>query len=159
MIGRVLAPWGIRGQMRVKPLTDFPERFSPGQVVHFEGRAVSVEKSHQMGRTIILKLETIDTVEDSERLRGHFLEIRASETHPLPPDQYYQFQVLGMEVWTDEGDLLGKVGEILPTGSNDVYVVPGRRGEILIPAIEDVVKEVDLERGRITVHVIEGLLS
>lgn len=158
VIGRVLAPWGVRGQMKVEPMTDFPERFSPGQVVYFEGSPFSVEKSHQIGRNVILKLATIDTIEESETLRGRFLEVEASSIQPLPPGQYYQFQVQGMEVWTEDGEPLGKVHEILPTGSNDVYVVRGRRGEILVPAIEDVVKEVDPERGRITVHVIEGLL-
>ena len=77
---------------------------------------------------------------------------------PLPPGQYYQFQLMGLEVWTSDGKRLGQVAEILPTGSNDVYVVQGEDGELLIPAIEDVVKSVGLETGRITVELIEGLL-
>lgn len=66
---------------------------------------------------------------------------------------------MGLEVWTTEGELLGKIARILPTGSNDVYVVPSRHGELLIPAIEDVVKSVDLEKGCVVIELIEGLLQ
>lgn len=157
-IGRVLASWGIRGQVKVQVMTDFPERFCPGQVVYLAGRPLSIEKSHRVGKNIVLKLACIDTVEESAKLRGQLLEVEVSQVPPLPEGQYYHFQMLGMEVWTVEGELLGSVSEILPTGSNDVYVVRGKRGEILVPAIEDVVKEVDLGQRRITVEVIEGLL-
>ncbi|MBI2909358.1 MAG: 16S rRNA processing protein RimM [Chloroflexi bacterium] len=157
-VGRVLAPWGIRGQMKIEPMTDFPERFAPGQGLYSQGRAVTVEKSHRLGRYVVLKLVGVDTVEESESFRGRLLEVKASEVKPLAPGQYYHFQLVGLGVWTDEGEFLGEVREVMETGSNDVYVVDAPRGEILIPAIEDVVKEVDLERRRITVQVIEGLL-
>jgi 16S rRNA processing protein RimM len=81
-----------------------------------------------------------------------------SQLRPLPKDEYYQYQLLGLEVWTTGGELLGRIANILPTGSNDVYIVPSRHGELLIPAIEDVVKSVELERGRIVIEVINGLL-
>ncbi|MFH1485526.1 MAG: ribosome maturation factor RimM [Chloroflexota bacterium] len=157
-IGRVLAPWGIRGQMKVEAMTDFPERFLPGHSVYLMGKLFTIEDSRQTNKSIILKLVTIDTVEDSEKLRGQLLEVKLNEIPPLPPDQFYHFQVLGMKVFTEGGELLGEVREIMPTGSNDVYVVHGNRGEILIPAVDDVVKEMDMEQGRIIVEVIEGLL-
>jgi len=98
-------------------------------------------------------------VEDATELRGQFLEVPQSQIRPLPNGEYYQFQLLGLEVWTTEGELLGRIAHILPTGSNDVYVVPSKHGELLIPAIEDVVISIDLEKGRIVIELIEGLLQ
>jgi 16S rRNA processing protein RimM len=85
------------------------------------------------------------------------LEIPQTKLRPLPEDQYYQFELMGLEVWTTAGKLLGQITDILPTGSNDVYVVHGERGELLIPAIEGVVKCVEPERGRVIVELIKGL--
>lgn len=158
-VGRVVAPWGVRGDIKVEVMTDFPDRFSPQEKVYIEGRAVTIERSRWHQGRVILKLAAIDSVEDAEGLRDRFLEVPQSQLRPLPKDEYYQFQLLGLEVWTTEGELLGQIARILPTGSNDVYVVPSRHGELLIPAIEDVVKSVDLERGRIIIEVIAGLLQ
>lgn len=159
VIGRVVAPWGLKGEVKVEVMTDFPDRFSPWEEVHIDGRLMTIESSRWHKGRAILKLVEVDSVEAAQRLRGRFLEIPSSKLRPLPEDQYYQFQLIGLEVWTTEGELLGKIAQILPTGSNDVYVVPSRHGELLIPAIEDVVKSVDLEKGRIVIELIEGLLQ
>lgn len=158
-VGRVVAPWGVRGEIKVEVMTDFPDRFSPQEEVYIEGRAMTIERSRWHRGRVILKLATIDSVDDAEELCGRFLEVPQSQLRPLPKDEYYQFQLLGLEVWTTEGELLGRIARILPTGSNDVYEVPSKGGELLIPAIEDVVKSVDLQGGRIVVEVIEGLLQ
>lgn len=144
--------------MKVEVLTDFPDRFEPEGRVYMQGRALTIESCKWHRGRAILKLTTTDSVEDAEKLRGRLLEVPRAELHTLPQDQYYQFQLLGLEVWTTGGELLGRIDRILPTGSNDVYVVPREEGEVLIPAIEDVVKSVDLESGRITIETIEGLL-
>ena len=158
VVGRVLAPWGARGEIKVEVMTDFPDRFSPQAEVHIDGRPMTIERSRWHRGRVILKLATIDSVEAAQELGGRFLEVPQSQLRPLPKDEYYQFQLLGLEVWTTEGELLGRIAHILPTGSNDVYVVPSGHGELLIPAIEDVVKSVDLERGSIVIEVIKGLL-
>lgn len=158
-VGRVVATWGMRGDIKVEVMTDFPDRFSPQEKVYIKGRAVTIERSRWHRGRVILKLAAIDSVEDAEGLRGRFLEVPQSQLRQLPKGEYYQFQLLGLEVWTTEGELLGQIAHILPTGSNDVYVVPSRHGELLIPAIEDVVKSVDLKRGRIVIEVIAGLLQ
>lgn len=105
----------------------------------------------------ILKLRGIDTREDAEGLAGVELEVPTEDVPPLPDGSYYHFQILDMEVWTSAGELLGIVVDILITGSNDVYVVRGGDREILVPALEDVVLEVDVEGGRLTVDLPEGL--
>ncbi len=87
------------------------------------------------------------------------LEIPISRLRPLPDGEYYQFQLLGLEVWTIAGELLGTISDILPTGSNDVYVVRSDTGEMLIPAIEDVVKAVELDKGRLVIELMPGLVQ
>jgi 16S rRNA processing protein RimM len=159
VVGRVVAHWGARGEIKVEMMTDFPDRFSPQEEVYIDGQPMTIVRSRRHQGRVILKLATIDSVEAAQALRGRFLEVPQSQLRPLPKDEYYQFQLLGLEVWTIEGELLGQIAHILPTGSNDVYIVPSRHGELLIPAIEDVVKSVDLEKGRIVIEVIEGLLQ
>ena len=106
----------------------------------------------------VLKLSGIDDRNESETLRGKLLEVPESELMRLPQDTYFQHQIVGLEAVTTDGRKLGTIAEILQTGSNDVYVVKGER-EHLIPAIGDVVKEVDLEAGRLVVDAIPGLLD
>jgi 16S rRNA processing protein RimM len=158
-VGRVIAPWGSRGEVKVEVLTDFPDRFEPEGRVYIEGRALTIESCKWHRGRAILKLTTTDSVEDAQKLRGQLLEVPISELHPLPQDQYYQFQLLGLEVWTTEGEHLGRIARILPTGSNDVYVVPREKGEVLVPAIEDVVKSIDIDNGRMTIEAVKGLLA
>lgn len=158
-IGQVLAPWGLEGKLKVEVITDFPHRLSPRSQLYVDRQPVTIAgTSWQKGKAII-KLEGIDSVEQAEELRGKTLEIHRRQLETLPEGQYYHFQLIGLEVWTTEGKRLGKVIRVLSAPSNDNYVVGGEKGEILIPAIEDVVKSVDLESGRITIEAIEGLLD
>ena len=158
-VGRVVAPWGLKGEMKVEVMTDFPDRFSPLEEVYIDGQPVSIERGRWHKGRVILKLASVDNIDAVEKLRGRFLEIPQSRLRPLPEDHYYQFQLMGLEVWTTEGERLGQIADILPSASNDVYVVRGNHDELLIPAIEDVVKSVELESGRIIVQLIEGLLQ
>ena len=93
------------------------------------------------------------------QVAGHSVETERSQDDPLPEGQYYHYQIIGLQVRTTQGELLGSITEILTGKSNDNYIVQGDQGEILIPAIEDVIKSVDLEQGCITIEAIEGLLS
>jgi 16S rRNA processing protein RimM len=158
-IGQVLASWGRKGQLRVEVITDFPHRLTPHSVVYVDRRPITIVGTNWHKGKAIIKLEGIDSVDDAEGLRGKALEIHHSQLENLPEGQYYHFQLIGLEVWTTEGERLGKVTKILSSLSNDNYVVSGEKGEILIPAIEDVVKSVDLESGKITIEAIEGLLE
>jgi len=158
IVGYILAPWGIRGEVKVEVVTDFPERFAPRKIVYLNARPLEIESCHPHKQHLVVKLATIDSVEDAEKLRGQDLTIPRSELYPLPEGQYYTFQIIGLKVVTTEGKLLGRITEIMTTGSNDVYIVEGKRGEILIPAIEDVVKSIDLAKGKMVIEAIEGLL-
>ena len=157
-IGRVVAPWGIRGEVKVEVLTDFPDRFSCGEILYLQGRAVTIKSSRYRGNTAILKLDTIDSRNSAELIRGASLEVPFTELKPLPKGEYYRFQLIGLEVCSTEGKSLGKISNVMPTGSNDVYEVSTETGSFLIPAIDDVVKSIDLDKGRMTIQIIKGLL-
>jgi 16S rRNA processing protein RimM len=158
-IGKILSPRGTGGQFRVQVATDFPERFSPSSEVYIDGRPVLIESVDWHRGQAIVKLASVDTVEAAVKLRGQLLEIHHSQLKTLPEGQYYHFQLIGLEVRTVRGDRIGEITDILTMTSNDTYVVRGDRGEILIPAIEDVVKSVDLEAGLLVIEPMKGLLG
>ena len=157
-VGRVLGLWGRQGELKVEPLTDFPERFAVGRTVYVEGVAYTIERCRwQKGRAYV-KLSGVDSAAAAGALRQCLVQVPEDELTPLSEGEYYQFQILGLKVRTTEGQWLGEVTQIIGTGSNDVFVVRGQVGELLIPALDDVVKAIDLERGWMEVEPVEGLL-
>jgi 16S rRNA processing protein RimM len=159
IIGYVLAPWGNKGKLKVKTATDFPQRFTPSATVYVNRQLTTIDGTEWHKGNAIIKLSTIDSLDSAEKLKGQPLEIHHSQLKSLPEGQYYQFQLIGLEVWTTSGELLGTIADILTAESNDNYIVRGARGEVLIPAIEDVVKSIDLKEGCITIEPVEGLLT
>ena len=157
--GKVLAPWGNKGKLKVEVATDFPQRFAPSSKIYINRQPMTIDSTSWHKGKAIIKVNTIDSIEDAEKLRGQLVEIHHSQLHTLPEGQYYHFQLIGLEVWTTQGELLGNITEILSTPSNDNYVVSGAKREILIPAIEDVIKSIDLDKGRLVIEPIEGLLN
>lgn len=158
-VGRILTTLGVRGKLKVKIETDFPQRFSPGVTVYINRQPITINSTEWHRGNLVIKLDSVDSIENAQKLCGKTLEIPQSQLQPLPEGQYYHFQLIGLEVWTTHGERLGKVNEILTAAGNDNYVVHGPKGEVLIPAIEDVIKSVDLDKRRITIEPIEGLLS
>ena len=157
LVGVVVGPWGFDGEVRVLAETDNPRRFSKDSRMLANGRAMRVEQCRWHKGFALVRFTGIDTREDAQGLQGVSLEVPLDEVESLAPDSYYHFQVLDMQVWTREGEYLGVVEDILDTGSNDVYVVRGGEREVLIPALEDVVVDVDTDTGRMTVDLPEGL--
>ena len=158
VVGQVIRPWGTRGQVKIEVLSDFPQRFRPGVRLLIGDRSYLCEAVTRPPKSLVLKLQGVESPEEAGELRGALLEVPIAEAEPLPEDSYYYYQVLGLEVYTTGGDHLGQVTDILPTGSNDVYVVQGPRGEVLVPAIAEVITALDLEAGRITIEPLPGLL-
>lgn len=162
-IGRVTAPHGVRGEVRVLPLTDFPERFDDLTSVHVEqggtSRSRHIEALRRHKQFVLIKFSGINHRDEAASLRGALLRVPVAEAHPLPPDTHYVFQLIGLEVYTMEGRELGVVRDVLATGANDVYVVErvGGGPELLIPALRHVVLDIDLEQRRITVQLLPGL--
>jgi len=158
-IGRILGPWGTEGEVRVQVLTDFPESLAAQSQVYLRGSPLTIERSRHQGKHLIIKLSTVNDRGAADRLREHDLEIPLSEARTLPEGEYYPLQLIGLKVQTQAGETLGEVIDIWLRESNDIYVVRGRRGEILVPAIEDVVKSIDLEKGTMVIEVMNGLLE
>ncbi|MGA9348734.1 MAG: ribosome maturation factor RimM [Anaerolineae bacterium] len=160
VIGRVARPWGTQGELKVEIMTDFPDRFALLRKVYLGPEAVpfALEGFRLHKGSALLKLEGCHDRAAVERLRGQLVQIPIEEAMPLDQDEYYEYQIVGLTVWTKEGEYLGTVDEVISTGSNDVYIVRGKGREILIPAIEDVVLEVNLAKRRLIVELMEGLI-
>ena len=159
-IARVVAPHGIHGDVRCQILTDFPERFARTKRVYAgeEHRPITIERARIDRSRALLKLDGFDSRTSAEELIGVILYIPDNEAVTLPPGSYFWHDIIGLTVRSADGVELGLVTQILETGSNDVYVVQGSRGETLIPSTRDVVQSIDLEEGVITIELIEGLL-
>jgi len=157
--GIILSPHGVRGELAVRPETDFPERFNPGATVYIDGHPYVVEGAKWRLDRVILKLDDIDGAEAAKALRGKSLMIPRDVLEPLPSGSYYHVQLIGLLVRTTAGETLGKLTRIMATGANDVYVVSGEGGEVLLPATEEVVRKVDLEAGIMEIEPLPGLLE
>ena len=157
-VGRVLRPWGLRGDVKVESLTDFPERFTPGAALWVGGVHRTVERSRSQKGDLYVKLSGLDDAAQAETARGQLLEVPESDLRELPAGEYYHHQLRGLTVRSTAGEELGRVAEILDSGGNSVLVVQGDRGEVLVPYIDDVIRRVDLDAGAIEVEVMEGML-
>ncbi|MCC7353789.1 MAG: 16S rRNA processing protein RimM [Anaerolineae bacterium] len=160
MIGRIVKPWGIKGEVEVEPESDWPPRFSGLKQVHLgDGlTGVTIEGVRRNRDRVVLKLAGIETRNAAESLSGQWLHIPATQAMPLGEGEYFIHDVLGAAVWTPAGEELGTITEVMTGLANDVWVVRGGQGEILIPAIRDVVQEVNLDTRHITVVLPPGLI-
>jgi len=158
-VGRVLAPRGLLGDFKVQPLTPFTDRFQPGRSLHLGGERRLIERAHPERAGLLLKLSGIDDKTSAEAFRDQYLEVPESDLQPLGEGQYYHFQLIGVSVRTTKGLPVGRVTRILSTPANDVLVVHGMLGELLVPAVEDVVKEIDLDNSVMVIEMIPGLVS
>ncbi|MBQ2010970.1 16S rRNA processing protein RimM [Veillonellaceae bacterium WCA-693-APC-5D-A] len=157
VIGKAGAPHGVRGEMRVIPLTDFPERFQELEHVYVGDELMDVEDCWYHKQFVIMKLKQCPHREAAALLTGKLLYVDKSEAMPLEEGEYYTFDIIGLEVFDLEGESLGFVTEVLKTGSNDVYVVSrkGQAKQILVPALKAVVKEINVPEGRMVVDLPE----
>lgn len=158
-IARIVAPHGVRGELKAVVLTDFPDRFSATRKVWVGTLPTPFRVQHAQlsGGQVLLKLSGIDDRDQAEQLRGQLVQVPESKAVPLPPGRYYWHQIIGLEVRDQAGELLGQVADILETGSNEVYVVRRAQGEWLLPATREVIKQIDLERGTIVVELLPGM--
>lgn len=162
-VGQIVNTFGIKGEVKVVPFTDDIKRFDELKNVYVktkkESKQYKVENVKYHKNMVLIKLEGINNVENAETLRNAFLEIDRKDAIPLEEGTYFIADLIGLEVYTEEGKLLGKVDDIYNTGSNDIYVVKDELGkQILLPGIKEVIKEVLLEQEKIIVHLIPGLI-
>ena len=159
-IARIRRPWGTDGSLAVTPFASQPERLSSGTRVFVGGKPTVILSAHPGGSAVVIRVESIRTVNAAEPLRGTLVEVAREDLPPPPASTYYHYQLVDARVRSVDGDEIGTVTSVLETGSNDVYVVqpPGGGKPVLIPAITDVVREIDIEARLITVDLPDGLL-
>lgn len=156
IVARIVAPFGVRGEVKCDLVTDFPERLKNRETV-FLGRedetprpfAVRGVRFHQ--NQALFTLAGIDDRDAAESLRGLFVQIPSADVPPLPDGDYYFYQIIGLAVYDEAGERYGAVTSIMTTASNDVYVVDGDKGRLYVPAMPEFVRQVDLAHGRLII--------
>ena len=162
-IGQIVNTFGIKGMVKVKPFTDDIRRFDELKTVYVEKNnnqtEYKIEEVKYHKDMVLIKFKGIDEVEQAETLRNSYLTVSRDSVEKLEEGRYYIVDLLGLEVYTDEQVLLGTLEDIFNTGSNDIYVVKDKQGkQILLPAIQDVIKQIDIENKKIIVHLLPGLI-
>jgi 16S rRNA processing protein RimM len=150
-VGRVVGVFGIKGAVKVRTLTDFPDRFAPGSELQVGGVARRVEWSREQATGLVMKLAGVDDRTAAETLRGRFLEVPDETLRSLPAGRWYHHDLVGLSVATESGTDLGTLVEVVPRPANDLWVA--RRGgrEHLVPVTRDAVLDVDLAQRRVVV--------
>ncbi len=159
MVGEVVGPFGVRGEVKVLLDTDFPELVVQAKHLFLGEPPVQYEVLHarlQRGMAV-LKLAGCEDRTAAEALRGLEVQVRREDAPPCGEGEYYYYQLIGLQVWSTEGEWLGEVVDIWERGGNEVLVVRGKGQEWLLPAVERFVQRVDLEAGRMEVLLLEGL--
>ena len=162
-IGQIVNTFGVKGMVKVNPFTDDITRFDKLKKVYIckKGKMeeVEIEEVKYHKKMVLLKLKGISNMNDAELQKGSYLKIHRKDAIPLPEGTYFIADLIGLKVYTDTGDFLGKVDDIYNNGSTDIYVVKNELGkQILLPGIDEVLKDVNLEQEKITVHLLQGLI-
>ncbi len=162
-VGVITATHGIRGEVKVYPTTDDATRFDDlKRVILDAGKQqipLEIQSVKYFKQFVILKFKGIDNINDIERYKKCSLLISREDAVDLEEDEYFIADIIGMEVYTEDGVHFGTMKDVMETGANDVYIIDSKEhGEVLLPAIKECILNVDEEAGKITVHIMEGLL-
>jgi 16S rRNA processing protein RimM len=161
LVGILRRPHGVRGEILMAVMTDFPERIQPSVTLYMgeEYKPVTVANSRHHNKGLIIQFEEFASRNDVENIRNQNLFVRAEDRPPLPEGEYYLHELIGLRVITDEGETLGVITEMIETGANNVYVVHCDDGpDVLLPATDEVILVVDVDNKIMRVHILEGLL-
>ena len=162
-IGQIVNTFGIKGMVKVNPFTDDISQFEKIKSILVDKKGtfieMQIEEVKYSKNQVLLKLKGIDTIEEAEKYRNCYLKLPREKTRKLPKGTYFIADLIGIEVYTEEGDLLGKVDDIYNSGASDIYVIKNKLGkQILLPATKEVIKQIDLEKEKIIVHILKGLV-
>ena len=162
-VGVITTTHGVRGEVKVYPTTDEPERFLDLEYVLLdtgkELRRLDIKNVRFFKNLVILKFDGIDNINDIEKYKGRDLWIPREEAQELDEDEYYIADLLGMKVLLEDGSEFGTLKNVMETGANDVYIVDSvEHGEVLLPAIKECILDVDIEKNTMTVHLMKGLV-
>lgn len=162
-VGQIVNSYGIKGELKVVPYTDDITRFDELKTIYIqigkELKKYEIEGVKYHKNNVLMKLKGIDDINDTEQFRNCYLKIKREDAVKLPEDTYFIVDLIGIDVYEENGTSIGKIVDIFPTGSNDVYVVKDELGkQILLPAIGEVIKNVDISNKKMIVNIIKGLV-
>ncbi len=162
-IGQIVNTYGIKGFVKVVPFTDDVSRFEDLETVYLQTKnsleTAEIQEVKYVKNMVLLKLKGIDDINVAQKYRNAYLKIDRKNAVKLPEDTYFIVDLLDMEVYTDDEKYLGKISDVYPTGSNDIYVVKNEEGkQIVLPAISQVIKNVDIQNKKMLVHLLDGLI-
>ncbi len=161
-MGKIVKTHGLKGRVKVFSYLESPGLLESVDEIYIQPqksqeRSFGLKRAQIKGNCFYLELEGVDSIDKAEALIGLSVLVPAEKMGRLAEGEYYWQQLMGLDVVTEEGRFIGTIAEIFPTGSNDVFVCRGGEKEILLPAIEDVVRKIDLGKGMVTVRLLEGL--
>ena len=161
-VGRIMRAHGVRGEVSVLPLSEVEARFEPDSILHLgesEDRTLTVKGSRGHHGRLLVAFEDVSGRDEAEALRGEYLFVPAGSAPDLPEGDYWPHQLIGCEVLTEDGRSLGRIREIVRTPANDVWAAGPREEEVLIPALKEVVRSVDVDAGKVVVREVPGLTA
>ncbi len=161
-IGQIVNTRGLRGEVKVNSFSEDPQRFEKVKSIYVKSdkdyKEYEIERVTYVKNQVVLKLKGINKIEYAEALRNSYIYVKREELEELPEGTYYIADLIGLDVYEENGNLLGKVDDIFSTKSNDVYVVRTELGELkYLPSIPEVLKDIDLPNKKIIVNLIKGL--
>lgn len=160
-VGRIVNTHGLRGEVKVVPWTDYAENFEDIKTLYLDdGRTLTIKNIKYQKANIILKFAEIDHIDEAEKLKNRIVSAQREALGELPEGVHYIADIIGLKVVDEEGNHIGEITDVFPTGANDVYEVK-REGEkpLLLPVIDSVIRNIDIDAGKVTVHIIDGLLD
>ena len=158
-VGRVTRPHGLKGELKFFPADRDEIVIKPGQRIQFQENQSKVESVRGVKSPFIVKFDGINSIEAAKNLAGQEVLVAREDFEILPEGEYYRFEIEGLKAYDNTGRYYGVVEEVIATGSNDVYVVRDEGKEWLIPMIDSVVKAIDLGKGKLIFHCVEGLFE
>lgn len=164
-VGKIVNTHGVRGEVKVKRITDFEDRFAVGSMLYItledqNSLELEIDGHRQHQQFDLLHFKGYDNINDVELFKGAYLKIKEEQLTPLAEGEYYYHEIIGCEMYTTSGEKIGEITSILSPGANDVWVIERPNGkEALIPFIKDVVKDVNVGSKKVTIELMEGLLD
>ena len=159
-VGEINSPWGIKGHVKVTPLTSNPERLQPKQKVFVGDLSLTITDAKIVGKIPVIQFSSFTTRNSVESLKGSLIEILEKDLPELPENIFYIHDIVGLTVFTDDGEVVGEVIEVLQTGANDVYVIRASNGkDVLIPALESVIVAIKIEDESLIIRSNTGLFD
>ncbi|WP_069649678.1 ribosome maturation factor RimM [Caloranaerobacter ferrireducens] len=158
-VGKIVNTHGIKGELKILPLTDDMTRFEELEYVYVEKQKIEIEDVWYKKNFVMLKFKGFDNINDVLCFKGKYVYVDKENAIELPEDTYFIFQIIGLNVYLKNGKFLGEIKDVIQTGSNDVYVVKNDNREYLIPAIKEVIKEINLDDKKVIIDPLEGMIE